>query len=294
MPSGVLKTMAGALASSAVFRRGRTLFAENSRNWNLPLSKLDKLWTGSWLILDDYCKGVFPPTFPDQQKAYQAEKDYRFSLPGVTSAEVARSCMTKPFWLGLHGRNYLTHFNQLTASLELTEVRPPAKLLELGCGSGWMSEFLATIGYDVCGTTISDDDVADACRRVKSLEAKGLSPALRYIAAPMESVHQKVAAGSFDAAFVYEALHHAFDWREAVHSAHACLRDGGWLLICNEPNALHTCVSYRVARLSNTHEIGFSKRELKAELEKTGFKKIISTGVTLHCWFRPHWLLAQK
>ncbi len=286
--------MAGALADSAVFQRGRSLFAENSRNWNLPLSKLDKLWTGSWLILDDYSKGIFPPTFPDQQRAYQAEKDYRFSLPGVTSAEVAQSCMAKPFWLGRHGRNYLAHFNQLTACLEQTGVRPPAKLLELGCGSGWMSEFLATMGYDVCGTSISEDDIADAKRRIKSMEAKGLSAGLSFFAAPMESVHLKVPVASFDAAFVYEALHHAFDWREAIRSAHACLREGGWLLICNEPNVLHTCVSYRVARLSNTHEIGFSKGDLVAELRRTGFRTILSGGPMLHCWFRPHWLLAQK
>lgn len=105
---------------------------------------------------------------------------------------------------------------------------------------------------------------------MKCLEAKGLSPAFKFVAAPMESVHKAVATGSFDAAFVYEALHHAFDWREAIRSAHACLRDGGWFLICNEPNVLHTCISYRVAKLSNTHEIGFRKSALVGELQKTG------------------------
>ena len=129
---------------------------------------------------------------------------------------------------------------------------------------------------------------------MKCLEAKGLSPALKFVAAPMESVHKAVATGSFDAAFVYEALHHAFDWREAIRSAHACLRDGGWFLICNEPNVLHTCISYRVAKLSNTHEIGFRKSALVGELQKTGFRRVVSVGVKLHCWVRHHWLLAQK
>ena len=282
------------MAEAALLRRGKALFAENSRNWNLPLSKFGKLQAGAWLILDDYSKGVFPPQFLDQQKAYQAEKDYRFSIPGMASAEVARASMAKPFWFGKAGRAYLTQFGQLTASLEQVGVQPPAKILELGCGVGWTAEFLATMGYDICGTTISDDDIADANRRIKSLEAKGLAPALKFVAAPMESVHTAVAAGSFDAVFVYEALHHAFDWRAAVRSSYACLKPGGWLLICNEPNVLHTCVSYRVAKLSNTHEIGFRKSELVAELRKTGFGKIISTGAKLHCWFRPHWLLAQK
>jgi SAM-dependent methyltransferase len=294
MTKSILQKAAGVLADSSLLRRGKTLFAENTCNWLLPLSKFGKLQAGVWLILDDYSKGIFPPTFPDQQKAYQAEKDYHSSLPGLTAAQVRRSQLTKPFWAGKAGRGYLAQFNQLTASLERVCTNPPAKLLELGCGGGWTSEFLATMGYDVCGTTISQVDIADANRRINSLEAKGLCPALRFVETPMESIHGVVPPGSFDAAFVFEALHHAFDWRAAVRSSHACLKPGGWLLICNEPNVLHTCVSYRVAKLSNTHEIGFSKGELVAELRETGFRRIISAGARLHCWFRPHWLLAQK
>jgi 2-polyprenyl-3-methyl-5-hydroxy-6-metoxy-1,4-benzoquinol methylase len=294
MATNFSQKAAGVLADSVLLRRGKKLFAENSHNWSLPLSKFDKLWAGAWLILNDYSNGIFPPTFPDQQKAYQAEKNYRFALPGMTTAEVIHSSAIKPFWFNAHGRKYLLHFNCLTANLEKVGVNPPAKILELGCGTGWASELLAIMGFDVCGTSISEDEIADAKCRIKSIEMKGLSPALKFVAAPMESVHQAVKSELFDAVFVYEALHHAFDWREAIRSAHACLRPNGWLMICNEPNVLHTYVSYRVAKLSNTHEIGFSKRELIAELRKTGFLKIISTGAKPHFWLRPHWLMAQK
>ena len=281
------------MANSPLLRRGKTLFAENLSNWNLPLSKLGKLQAGGWLILDNYSRGIFPPQFLDQQKTYQAERDYPFSIPGMTAAQVRHNNMTKPFWFGKSGRLYLAQFTKITAALEHVGVKPAARILELGCGGGWAAEFLATMGYDVCGTTISDDDIADANRRIRSLEAKGISPALQFVAAPMESVHTAVPPRAFDAVFVYEALHHAFDWRAAIHSSHACLKSGGWLLICNEPNVLHTCISYRVAKLSNTHEIGFRKGELVAELRQAGFRKIISTGAKLHCWFHPHWLLAQ-
>lgn len=294
MSSRVLQKAAGMLADSPVFRRGKALYAENSRNWNTPLSKADKLWSGIWLILNDYSRGIFPPQFLDQQKAYEAERQYRFSLPGMTPAEVVRSAMAKPFWYDKVMRKYLREFNHLTADLEKLKIKPPAKILELGCGCGWMAEFLATMGYDVCGTTISENDVVDAGRRIKSMETKGLPPTLKFVASPMESVHTVVEAGSFDAVFVFEALHHAFDWREALRSSFGCLKKGGWLALCNEPNVLHTCISYRVAKLSNAHEIGFSKSELISELRKAGFGRIISTGPKLHCWFRSHWLLAQK
>ena len=286
--------MAGVLAGSPLFRRGKMLWDQNSRDWHFPLSKLDKLRSGLWLILHDYSKGIFPPQFLDQQKAYEAEKQYRFAIPGMSGEEAFRNSMIKPFCSGGIMRLYLSHFSRLTLHLEQVGIRPPAKILELGCGGGWMAEFLATVGYDICATTLAESDVIDANGRIQSLEAKGLSPALKFVAAPMESVHTAVEAGSFDAVFVYEALHHAFDWRAALHSSFACLKKGGWFLICDEPNVLHTCASYRVAKLSNTHEIGFSKSELIRELRKTGFQKIISTGPKLHWWFRGHWLLAQK
>jgi cyclopropane fatty-acyl-phospholipid synthase-like methyltransferase len=294
MPPSLLQKAAGALAGSPLLRHGQTLYAENRNNWYLPLSKVDKLKSGLWLILNDYSQGVFPPQFPDQQKAYQDEKNYRFSIPGITAAEVSRNNMTKPFWGGNAIQMYLAHFCRIVRCLEGAGVHAPAKVLELGCGGGWASEFLATTGYDVCGTTISEDDVTDAHRRVKSLEARGLSSALKFVASPMESAHTVVSPGTFDAVFIYEALHHAFDWRASLHSSHACLKPGGWMLVCNEPNVLHTYISYRVARLTNTHEIGFSKKELIAELQKTGFRNISSTGPKLHWWFSPHWLVAQK
>ena len=294
MPPSLKQKIAGALAGSPLLRRNEAIFAENLKNWYLPLSKAGKLKLGLWLILHDYSRGIFPPHFLDQQKAYQAEKDYRFSIPGVMATDVSHSNMTKPFWPGIALQMYLKDFSQVVRCLEMTGTNPPAKVLELGCGGGWMAEFLATLGYDVCGTTIAEDDIQDANRRIQSLAAKGLAPTLKFVSSPMESVHEAVTPGTFDAVMVYEALHHAFDWRAALRSSHACLKPGGWLLVCKEPNLLHTCISYRVARLTNTHEIGFSKSELIAELLRAGFRTVKSTGPKLHCWVGSHWLLAQK
>jgi len=289
-----MQRAAGALANSPLLRRGKALFAENSRDWNLPLSKSAKLQTGLWLILEDYAKGFFPPKFSNREKTYQAEREYHSSIPGLSEAEVRQNNRIKPFWPGKSGCHYLNHFVKLVEDLVRAGKNPPAKILELGCGVGWMAEFLAAMGYEVCGTTIANEDVLDANRRVASLEARGLAPRLKYVISPMETVCTVAGKEAYDVVFVYEALHHAFDWREALRSSFACLKPGGWLLICNEPNILHTFVAYRAAKLSNTHEIGFKKRELVSELRKTGFKQIISTGAIWHFWIRPHWLLAQK
>jgi cyclopropane fatty-acyl-phospholipid synthase-like methyltransferase len=290
-----LRAAAGLLSQSALLRRSRELWASNQKNWSLPLSKWEKLQIGIHIILKDYSEGIFPPSFTDQQQAYQNEINYRMTLPGVELKATATAEMRKPFWLGRGVHQYLTAFLKLTRLLEEAQVVPPAKLLELGGGAGWTAEFLAQLGFNVVSTTISPDDVDTCLRRLESLEVRGLPVQLRFQICPMESVADHVREHCpFDVVFVHEALHHAFDWKAAVTSSFSCLRPGGWLMICHEPNVLHTAISYRVAKLSNTHEIGFRKGELVAHLRETGFRKVISRGKWPGLWVRPHWLMAQR
>ena len=74
----------------------------------------------------------------------------------------------------------------------------------------------------------------------------------------------------------------------------AACAPGGWLLLCDEPNWLHTFVSYRVAKLSNTHEIGFTRRQLTGQLRQTGFQEVVIARNRFGFLVKPHWLAAQK
>jgi len=272
------------------------LFERNCHEWNLPLSKFDKLLTGTYLILEDYSRGLFPPKFQDQAAAYAAEAAYHTNgVPGLDVESMRLGEMRKPFWHAQATERYLTGFIRLRSLLERLKLSPPARLLELGCGSGWMSEFLAMTGFDVTGTDVSPVGIEEANLRLKSVAVIGLDLKLRFKIAAMESVADTVGPRDhYDAVFVSEALHHAFDWRSAVKSSFACLRPGGWLLVCNEPNVLHTFISYRTAKLSKTHEIGFSRRELIRHLEKTGFASVKYFGTPLHFWVKAHWIIAQR
>ena len=259
------------------------------------MSKIDKLLAGTYLILEDYSRGLFPPKFEDQAKAYAAEVAYREGLPGLNFETMRTGELRKPFWLARETERYLSGFIRLRHLLEQLKLSPPARLLELGCGTGWMSEFLAITGFDVTATSIAPQDIEDAKLRVQSIAAKGLDPKLRFEIAAMESVADTVGPKNhYDAVFVYEALHHAFDWRRTVESSFACLRPGGWLLICGEPNVLHTFISYRVAKLANIHEIGFSRGELVRHLKLVGFVSVKSFDTRLHLLIKPHWIIAQK
>jgi 2-polyprenyl-3-methyl-5-hydroxy-6-metoxy-1,4-benzoquinol methylase len=291
----VLRRLAGWLASSPLTAPGRRLMEANLRDYHLPLSKSGKLAAGSWLILRDYADGRFPPTFADQQKAYQGEIDYFASIPGSARERMIADHVVKPFWNAHWLGKYMGDLVRLLGLFEKLGIPPHARLLELGCGCGWMAECLAIHGFDVTGTTIAPDDVQIGEQRAAALVARGLPPRLRFRIAPMETVDTAVGAlAPFDVVFVFEALHHAFDWRQTIHAAARALKPGGWLVLANEPNLIHTFVSYRVGRLTNTHEIGMSGPALRAEMRAAGLteQRIFQPGFDNR--ITAHWLAGRR
>lgn len=294
-PTGTLRKLAGLLANSFLLGRGRRLFHQNLKDWNLPLSKIDKLMTGGYIILKDYSEGLFPPTFADQAKAYEAEITYYEAMPGVSLAENMEAHMRKPFW-GVHfWSKFSRSFSDLLRAFDRLGVQPKSRILELGCGSGWMAEFLAMSGYSVVGTSIAPNEIQLAQQRTESLKRKGLPNELRFVVSPMESVDEAVGEpNAFDVVFVFEALHHAYDWRRAVQASFRCLKPGGWLLLANEPNVLHTFISYRVARIARLHEIGLCRHELVGEMQRCGFSRTVVLKPWLNNWVSQHWIAACK
>jgi len=182
--------------------------------------------------------------------------------------------MRKPWWdkrlFSQHSRDVI----RIIETMESLGITAPARILELGCGGGWISEILALRGYDVTGTEISEAITEHASLRIGSLKAKKLECSLNFIATPMEEVHQHVPPGHFDAAFCYEALHHVFDWREALDAMDRYLRPGGWLFLFSEPSALHTYICHRSAKIWKTQEIGFHGKELRNHLLRLGYNPI--------------------
>src|SRR5438105_5174059 len=96
----MLRSLAKQLARSPFLEKGKRLFEQNSRKWDMPLTRLEKLLSGTYVILDDYSKGIFPPRFEDQAKAYEAEVNYRATLPGQNLEQLRRAELQKPFWWG--------------------------------------------------------------------------------------------------------------------------------------------------------------------------------------------------
>jgi SAM-dependent methyltransferase len=292
-----MKSVARHLAKSALFSGARKLLEQNLQNWNYPLTKREKLWVGCYMILRDYGDGIFPPHFDNEQATFMAEQECYNTLQslGKTPDELRIGAMRKPFWHGPGCAKYLQDYIGIQTALYSCGVCPPSRLLEVGCGSGWVAEFLVSAGFRVLATTIDPEEATLVERRRTSLAAKDLPHDLHFRASAMEYIREGTSdLDPFDSVYVYEALHHAHDWRKAIGSFYECLRPGGWCFVFNEPNLVHTFASYRVGRLSNTHEIGINPMALKRRLQAVGFKNIKELRHRIHCYAKPIWIAAQK
>jgi SAM-dependent methyltransferase len=112
---------------------------------------------------------------------------------------------------------------------------PPARLLDVGVGSGWTSELFATRGYEVLGLDISPDMIALANRRAR--------PGLSFQVCDYET--GSVPTG-FDIAVIYDSLHHAEDESMVIKNIFAALNDGG-ILVTVEPGAGHSTTQDSIA-----------------------------------------------
>jgi 2-polyprenyl-3-methyl-5-hydroxy-6-metoxy-1,4-benzoquinol methylase len=108
---------------------------------------------------------------------------------------------------------------------------PPAAVLDLGCGPGWTSRFLARRGYEVLGLDISEAMVGLARRLA---EAEGVSN-LRFEVGDYEAATRRE---TFDVVLFFDALHHAENEGTALAAAHGALKPGG-LCIAVEPGKGH-------------------------------------------------------
>lgn len=108
---------------------------------------------------------------------------------------------------------------------------PPARILECGCGTGWLSYFLARRGYDVVATDVAPD----AIRLAQDNPVFSGKSAPRFLVADSEALEFDSA---FDVVVFFDSLHHAVDEAAALRCAYRALRPGG-TCIALEPGRGH-------------------------------------------------------
>lgn len=107
-----------------------------------------------------------------------------------------------------------------------------SQVLDVGCGPGWLSEFLARCGYWVTGVDISEDMVRIAESRVAAIPrplGEGIEePVAEFFSMP---VRELPWVDRFDAAVLYDTLHHFDDEVETLRVVNRALVPGGRIYI---------------------------------------------------------------
>jgi SAM-dependent methyltransferase len=173
---------------------------------------------------------------------------------------------TKPFSAapGYELRECLRTFVHIVEQLDLG-IR--AQVLDVGCGPGWLSEFLARCGYWVTGVDVSQDMVRIARERIAAIDqpiGEGIEVRAEFYAMPVLEMPWRQR---FDAAVLYDAMHHFDDEVETLRVIRRMLVPGGRIFI-------HEGV--------RPEEGSEGERELIEEMEKHG---------TLESPFDPEYLV---
>jgi SAM-dependent methyltransferase len=169
---------------------------------------------------------------------------------------------TKPF-------NDPRVFREFAVVLQLLGERIGAgRILDIGCGPGWTTLFLARAGYRGVGVDIAERMIEVA--RERSAREKF---AAEFMVGDMENLD--LGRYDFDAVLFFDSLHHCPEYREALRRAHTHLRPGGHVLLM-ETTLLHRYSRHarEFARTFGVSELGFTRRQLRRALKGAGFTHI--------------------
>jgi SAM-dependent methyltransferase len=142
----------------------------------------------------------------------------------------------------------------------------PAKLLDVGVGSGWTTELFSKAGYEVTGIDISPDMIELARRR--SCSAQFLIS--DYEAGPID--------GKFDAAVIYDSLHHADNEHLVIKNIYEALVPRG-VLITIEPGSGH---STSANSLDAVAKYGTTEKDMPYSVQKRHMLRAGFSGVRQH------------
>jgi SAM-dependent methyltransferase len=215
--------------------------------------------------------------------AKQGEIDYLRNLP----EEGVRHAVRKPFSDADCAR-YLQEIGVVLALLP----PPPARLLDVGCGTGWTTLFFARRGYHVVGLDISEDMIYQANLLAEQEKLDNVT----FLVADFEVID--LFDAEFDAAVFYDALHHAVNEDGALRMVHQALKPGG-VCIASEPGAGHaqSADAREAVRKYNVTEKDMPPGRIIAAGKRAGFRDFKVYPHAYHLaevayqaegkWFRP-------
>ena len=189
----------------------------------------------------------------------QAEIDY----PHAVGEEGRVWLRSKPF--GNTPRNTARLLMDFGYIVQILDLHRGGNMVELGCGTGWMTRFAARHGIRAEGYDISPEMIAIA----QELAAEERLD-VRFEVGDMERLD---LGRRFDTCLLYDALHHSPHADRVLSSARRALVEGGRLLVV-EPNWRQRFQGREATGRYGVTEQGYSPHRLKRLLRDAGFTRI--------------------
>ena len=196
-----------------------------------------------------------------RRRAHDHEKHY------VTRAGTERWERVKPF--STPGHDDVAHAAQLVhdfgVALAVLEPKPGQRLLDLGAGSCWVSEWLQRLNVETVSVDLSEPLLRIGRSRLRAGSA--------VLCADLEAL--PLAEASCDHAVCLNALHHVPDRPKALQSILRVLKPGGRVLF-SEPGEGHAEAesSKTAVEAFGVREEEVVPRELLAACERVGFSEV--------------------
>jgi 2-polyprenyl-3-methyl-5-hydroxy-6-metoxy-1,4-benzoquinol methylase/glycosyltransferase involved in cell wall biosynthesis len=106
-----------------------------------------------------------------------------------------------------------------------------SRILDVGCGSGWLSEYFARLGYVVMGIDISAELIQMSRDRVARVPYDVDHETVLRCAFAVHDIESGPLEEEFDGVICYDSLHHFEDERAVIANLAAMTRYGGSLFI---------------------------------------------------------------
>jgi SAM-dependent methyltransferase len=154
---------------------------------------------------------------------------------------------------------------RLETLVRLLRLKPGEKLLDMGCGSGWLADRCRQAGARVWAADLALAGVAGAKARFPQLPHFQVA----------DVYHPPFAEGVFDAAVLSEVVEHLEDLAGALAAIARLLRPGGRLLVSvpyRETIVEHLCIHCNRPTPANAHLHSFDEHKLAACLRAQGLE----------------------
>lgn len=185
--------------------------------------------------------------------------------------------LTKPYSDIEHFPKY---FFNIGAIFHWLRLRPDDVVLELGCGSGWLSHFMNRFGCRTISADVSATAVNLARRLFDENSTTDWSRDPQFIS--YDGHRLPIDDGSVDRIVVYDAFHHVPNQREVLGEMARVLRDGGMVAL-SEPGRRHSLSEMSVREVEDTGvlENDIVVEELAALARGCGFSRATVVPVNL-------------